>query len=283
MVCENIPAAAGTVTQVRESIQHFIKLAKSTGIAFMVVGHITKEGMIAGPKVLEHMVDAVLYFEGERSYPYRLLRTVKNRFGATDEVGVFDMTDKGLREVSNPSALFLSHRQKPVPGACIFAGLEGTRPLLVEIQALSTPSFLASPRRSVVGWDNHRLSMILAVLEARCQMSFSQKDVFLTVLGGLKISEPAADLCVAMALISCLKNKPLPEGLIAFGEIGLTGEISPVSYSDQRLKESLKLGFLKACMPLNSKVFSQESLSQMHIDRLTHVKELDLWFKSCLS
>ena len=267
-------SAPGTLSQVRECAQELVTFAKQKNIAVMMVGHITKEGMVAGPKTLEHMVDTVLYFEGERSHPYRLLRTIKNRFGPTDEIGVFDMTDQGLKEVLNPSALFLSHRTQEVPGACVFAGIEGTRPLLVEIQALTTPSFLASPRRAVVGWDHNRLSMILAVLEARCKINFSQKDVFLSVLGGLKITEPAADLCVALALLSCIKKRPLPAGAIAFGEIGLTGEIRPVGHADQRLKEANKLGFSQAFLPF----YQKELKTPLSLQTLDHIKKLSEFF-----
>lgn len=273
MIMKEAGPTAGTIGQIRECMHHLIALAKSTGIAIMVVGHITKDGMIAGPKVLEHMVDTVLYFEGDNNRPYRLLRTVKNRFGATHEVGVFDMTAQGLKEVSNPSLLFLSPRNQEIPGSCIFAGMEGTRPLLLEFQALSTASFLASPRRSVVGWDLSRLSMILAVLEARCQLAFSKKDVFLTVLGGMKVLEPAADLCVALALLSCLKRQPIPRHVVAFGEIGLTGEIYPTSFIEQRLREAEQLGFTHVIMPENASVSHNLQLIPMN-----HVKDLERWF-----
>lgn len=271
---KEMAAGAGSLSQIRECMSILITLAKSTGLAVMIVGHITKDGMIAGPKVLEHMVDTVLYFEGENNRPYRLLRTIKNRFGATHEVGVFDMTSQGLREVKNPSSLFISQRKQEVPGSCIFAGMEGTRPLLVEFQALSTTSFLASPRRSVVGWDSNRLSMILAVLEARCQMPFSKKDVFLTVLGGIKINEPAADLCVALSLLSCLKKRPLPQRSIAFGEIGLTGEIYPTSFAEHRMREAAQLGFERAFMPTSS--VSTQGLQHTSI---THVRDLAALFQ----
>ena len=276
MIIKEMGATAGTLGQIRECMSHLITLAKSTGLAIMIVGHITKEGMIAGPKLLEHMVDTVLYFEGENNRPYRLLRTIKNRFGATHEVGVFDMTSQGLKEVDNPSSLFISPRQNEIPGACVFAGMEGTRPLLVEFQALSTTSFLASPRRSVVGWDTNRLSMVLAVLEARCQIPFSKKDVFLTVLGGIKVNEPAADLCAALALLSCLKKKPLPRQAIAFGEIGLTGEIYPTCFGEHRLREAEQLGFGHVFMPDNPSLTTQGFASTP----LNHVKDLEFWFKS---
>jgi DNA repair protein RadA/Sms len=272
MVTREVGTTPGTLNQIRECMQQLITLAKSTGIAIVVVGHITKEGLIAGPKVLEHMVDVVLYFEGEANRPYRLLRTIKNRFGATHEVGVFDMTSGGLKEVKNPSILFLSKRHKEIPGSCIFAGMEGSRPLLMEFQALSTPSFLASPRRSVVGWDAGRLSMILAVLEARCQIPFSKKDVFLTVLGGLRVSEPAADLCVALALLSCLKKKAIPHEAVAFGEIGLTGEIYGAAFGEQRLKEAEQLGFKHVFMP---SIGYNGSITPV---TMNHVRDLLAWF-----
>jgi DNA repair protein RadA/Sms len=273
--CRDIQAAAGTVTQIRECVQHLITLAKSTGIGIMLVGHITKDGMIAGPKILEHMVDTVLYFEGDKAHPYRLIRTTKNRFGATSEVGVFDMTHEGLKEVKNPSALFLSHKQSNVPGSCVFAGMEGTRPLLVEFQALSVNSFLPSPRRAVVGWDPNRLAMILAVLEARCGLPFSKKDVFLTVIGGARITEPCADLCVALALLSCIKNKTLPLGAVALGEIGLTGEVRPVTQLELRLKEAAHLGFKEVF--LSPKDTHLNPLLNIH--SINHVKKLEEIFK----
>jgi DNA repair protein RadA/Sms len=214
-----------------------------------MVGHVTKEGQIAGPRVLEHMVDTVLYFEGERGHQFRILRAVKNRFGPTDEIGVFEMTDGGLREVANPSALFLGEREGRVSGSCVFAGMEGTRPILVEIQALVAPSSLASPRRAVVGWDSGRLAMITAVLDARCGLALGGLDIYLNVAGGLKISEPAADLAVAAALISSLADTPTPPETVVFGEIGLSGEVRPVGQRDSRLKEAAKLGFAQAFAP----------------------------------
>jgi DNA repair protein RadA/Sms len=265
---------AGTLGQIRECMHLLITFAKSTGIPVIIVGHITKEGMIAGPKMLEHMVDTVLYFEGEGHRPYRILRSIKNRFGATHEVGIFDMTEKGLQEVSNPSCLFTRSRQGEVSGACVFAGMEGSRPLFVEFQALAAPSFLMTPRRSVVGWDVNRLSMVLAILESRCQIPFSKKDVFLTVLGGIKVSEPAADLCVALSLLSCLKKRPLPHRAIAFGEMGLTGEIYSPSFGEHRLREAEQLGFTHVFMPGGSS--TERAFTPVF---LNHVKDLDLWFR----
>ena len=238
-----------TVAQVRASAHELLKVAKQRGICLLIVGHVTKEGMIAGPRVLEHMVDTVLYFEGERGHQFRILRAVKNRFGPTDEIGVFEMTDKGLMQVENPSALFLSERDGSMPGTAVFAGIEGTRPVLVEIQALVAPSTLGTPRRAVVGWDGGRLAMVLAVLEARCGVVIGMNDIYLNVAGGLRVNEPAADLAVAAALLSALTNEPVPEGAIIFGEIGLTGEIRGVSQTEARLKEAAKLGFTLAFLP----------------------------------
>lgn len=252
MFIDNIEAAPGTVSQVRAASHELIKVAKKRGITLFLVGHVTKDGQIAGPRVLEHMVDTVLYFEGERSHQFRILRAVKNRFGGTDEIGVFDMQEGGLMEVPNPSALFLSHRDTAISGACVFAGMEGTRPLLVEIQALVSPSYMSSPRRAVVGWDTNRLAMILAVLETRCGIRFSDKEVYLNVAGGIRISEPAADLAVAAALLSALYDAPLPDHSVMFGEIGLSGEVRTVSRIEARLKESEKLGFTTAYTPQNN-------------------------------
>lgn len=248
-----IESAPGTVSQVRASAQDLIHYAKSADTSLVLVGHVTKEGQIAGPRVLEHMVDTVIYFEGDRGHHFRILRAVKNRFGPTDEIGVFEMQGAGLVEVANPSALFLEAREENVPGSVVFAGLEGTRPLLVEIQALAAPSSLATPRRAVVGWDSNRLSMVLAVLEARCGLSFAGRDVFLNIAGGLKINEPAADLAVAAALISSISNQPLAPNSVTFGEISLSGAIRPVSQTGLRLKEAAKLGFHTAntALPAN--------------------------------
>jgi DNA repair protein RadA/Sms len=252
MFVDSLDSAPGTVAQVRASTHELIRAAKKRGFSLILVGHVTKDGQIAGPRVLEHMVDTVLYFEGDRGQYYRILRSVKNRFGATDEIGVFAMSDSGLEEVKNPSALFLHAREHPVSGAAVFAGMEGTRPLLIEIQALVSPSTMSTPRRATVGYDNARLSMILAVLETRAGMRFADKEVFLNVAGGLKITEPAADVAVAMALLSALLDKPLPNSLVGFGEIGLTGEIRSVSRTDTRLKEAAALGFARAIIPASS-------------------------------
>lgn len=249
MYVDAIDSAPGTVSQVRASAQELIRVAKRRGIVLLLVGHVTKEGTIAGPRVLEHMVDTVLYFEGERGHQFRILRGVKNRFGPTDEIGVFEMTETGLAEVTNPSALFLGDRQDNISGACVFAGMEGTRPLLVEIQALVAPSPYGTPRRAVIGWDSGRLAMVTAVLEARCGVVLAGSDVFLNVAGGLKVSEPAADLAVAAALLSSLTGTPVPANSVVFGEIGLSAEIRAVTHAEARLKEAAKLGFDRAILP----------------------------------
>jgi DNA repair protein RadA/Sms len=243
-----IESAPGTVTQVRGAAQALIRFAKRSGAAIFLVGHVTKDGQIAGPRVVEHMVDAVLSFEGDAAQ-FRILRAVKNRFGPTDEIGVFEMTGLGLREVANPSELFLSARDFGVPGTAVFAGIEGTRPLLVEIQALVAPSTFGTPRRAVVGWDPSRLSVVLAVLEAHCGVRLGAHDVYLNVAGGLRIQEPAADLAAAAALVSSLANASLPADGVYFGEISLSGAVRPVPQSAARLKEAAKLGFTRATVP----------------------------------
>jgi DNA repair protein RadA/Sms len=237
------------VTQVRGSAQALIRFAKRSGAAVILVGHVTKDGQIAGPRVVEHMVDAVLSFEGEGAHQFRILRAVKNRFGPTDEIGVFEMTGSGLHEVANPSELFLSERDLGSPGTAVFAGIEGTRPLLVEIQALVAPTSLGTPRRAVVGWDSSRLAMVLAVLEAHCGVRLSGHDVYLNVAGGLRIQEPAADLAAAAALVSSLANAPLPPDAVYFGEVSLSGAVRPVPQAAARLKEAAKLGFARAVIP----------------------------------
>ncbi len=252
MYVDTLESAPGTVGQVRASAAELIRVAKRQGLCLLLVGHVTKDGAIAGPRVLEHMVDAVLYFEGERGHQFRILRGVKNRFGATDEIGVFEMTDGGLIEVENPSELFLAERSGEISGAAVFAGIEGTRPVLVEVQALVAPSPLGTPRRAVVGWDSARLSMVLAVLEARCGVTIGPNDVYLNVAGGLRISEPAADLAVAAALVSSLSGTPVPADTVVFGEIGLSGEVRGVSQTEARLKEAAKLGFGRAIVPARS-------------------------------
>lgn len=246
---DQLAAAPGTVAQVRACAQELVRFAKKRGTAVILVGHVTKDGQIAGPRVVEHMVDAVLYFEGERSHQFRILRAVKNRFGPTDEIGVFEMGDKGLGEVANPSALFLDGRGNATPGTAVFAGMEGTRPVLTEIQALVAPAAFGTPRRAVVGWDSGRLAMVLAVLEARCGIGFGGKDVYLNVAGGLKINEPAADLAVAAALVSSAFDVALPAESVVFGEIALSGDVRAVGRAEARLKEAAKLGFSRAIAP----------------------------------
>ena len=249
MWTDTLDSAPGTVAQVRASAQELVRFAKKSNTAVILVGHVTKEGQIAGPRVVEHMVDAVIYFEGERGHQFRILRAVKNRFGPANEIGVFEMGEKGLAEVPNPSALFLGERDGGTSGSAVFAGIEGTRPVLVEIQALTAQSTLGTPRRAVVGWDSGRLSMVLAVLEARCGLSLAGQDVYLNVAGGLRINEPAADLAVAAALISSITGQPLPSDCVIFGEISLSGAVRPVSQMDARLKEAEKLGFSRAILP----------------------------------
>jgi len=247
-----VDSAPGTVTQVRAAAQAMIRYAKQSGATIILVGHVTKDGQIAGPRVVEHMVDAVLYFEGEGGHHFRILRAVKNRFGATDEIGVFEMTGSGLREVPNPSELFLGERNAKAPGAAVFAGMEGTRPVLVEIQALVAPSPLGTPRRAVIGWDGGRLAMVIAVLESHCGVKLGSNDIYLAVAGGLKIVEPAADLAVAAALVSSLAGIALPPDCVYFGEVSLSGAVRPVAHAVQRLKEAQKLGFSRAVLPAAS-------------------------------
>ncbi len=254
MWVDNVDSAPGSVSQVRACAHELVTFAKRRGTSVVLVGHVTKEGQIAGPRVVEHMVDTVIYFEGERGHQFRILRSVKNRFGPADEIGVFEMTGSGLSQVINPSALFLSERDKPASGSVVFAGIEGTRPLLVEFQALVAPAPPGSPRRTVVGWDGGRLSMILAVLEARCGIAFSGMDVYLNVAGGIRVGEPAADLAVAAALLSAREDRPLPPDMVVFGELSLSGALRPVSQTENRLKEAQKLGFNRAVVPGRSKL-----------------------------
>ncbi|MEW4447987.1 DNA repair protein RadA [Qipengyuania sp. JC766] len=244
MHSDTIEGAPGTVSQVRGCAFELIRYAKEHGCALVLVGHVTKDGSIAGPRVLEHMVDVVMSFEGERSHQYRILRAIKNRFGAVDEIGVFAMAGAGLEEVANPSLLFLSGRETPLAGSAVFPALEGTRPVLIEIQALIVRlQSGATPRRAVVGWDSGRLAMLLAVLESRCGLSFSTAEVYLNVAGGYRLSDPAADLAVAAALVSALADTPIKSGAVCFGEVSLAGEIRPVAHAGLRLRESAKLGF----------------------------------------
>ncbi|MDE2184577.1 MAG: DNA repair protein RadA [Alphaproteobacteria bacterium] len=248
-----LDAAPGTIAQVRTASFDLVRYAKATGAALILVGHVTKEGQIAGPKAVEHLVDAVLYFEGERGHHFRVLRAVKNRFGPTDEIGVFEMTGKGLEEVANPSALFLGDRNSASPGTAVFAGIEGTRPLLVEIQALVAEAGYGTPRRAVVGWDTGRLAMILAVLDARGGLGVSAHDVYLNVAGGLKVGEPAADLAAAASLVSSFAGIALPRDTVFFGEISLSGDVRPAAQAELRLKEAAKLGFSTAVVPKDTR------------------------------
>jgi DNA repair protein RadA/Sms len=246
---EALQSAPGSVGQVRESAARLVRFAKQTGTALFLVGHVTKEGTLAGPRVLEHMVDTVLYFEGDSGGPFRLIRAIKNRFGAVNELGVFAMTDKGLREVNNPSAIFLSRHAEQVPGSCILVTREGTRPLLVEVQALVDQSSLGNPRRVVLGLEAHRLSMLLAVLHRHGGIAMADQDVFLNVVGGVRVTEPAADLPVLLAVLSSFRDRPLPGDLAAFGEVGLSGEIRPVPSGQERLREAAKHGFKRIIVP----------------------------------
>jgi DNA repair protein RadA/Sms len=290
MYLDTLDSAPGTVSQVRGAAHELIRIAKRRGFVVVLVGHVTKEGVIAGPRALEHMVDTVLYFEGERGHRFRILRAVKNRFGPTDEIGVFEMSDSGLVEVPNPSALFLGGRQgdaggrdqddgvisdaAPVSGSAVFAGIEGTRPVLVEIQALVAPAVLGIPRRAVVGWDGTRLAMITAVLDARCGLSVGANDLYLNVAGGLRIAEPAADLAVAAALLSALGETPVPSDTVVFGEIALSGEVRPVGHSEARLKEAAKLGFLEAWMPSRGGRLQRETAPGLTMVRIGHLGDL---------
>ncbi len=267
-----LESAPGTVSQVRACAQGLVRYAKRSGATVVLVGHVTKEGQIAGPKVVEHMVDTVLYFEGDAAHRFRILRAVKNRYGPTDEIGVFEMRGDGLREVANPSELFLGDRDTDNPGAAVFAGVEGTRPVLVEIQALVAPSPLGTPRRAVVGWDSNRLAMLLAVLDTRCGLSLGAHDVYLNVAGGLRISEPAADLAVAAALVSSFSGIALGPACIYFGEVSLSGAIRPVGHMAGRLKEAEKLGFSAATVP--ARLDLETEGTALKLDRIGHLEEL---------
>jgi DNA repair protein RadA/Sms len=284
MYIEDLASAPGTVSQVRASAGELTMLAKRKNIILIIVSHVTKDGQIAGPKVLEHLVDTVLYFEGERGHQFRILRSIKNRFGAANEIGVFEMSEMGLSEVSNPSELFLSSRSENISGAAVFAGMEGTRPILVEVQALIAPSFMPTPRRAVVGWDLNRLSMIIAVLNARFGLNLGDKEVYLNVAGGLRINEPGADLAVAAALISAARDIPLPDNCAVMGELGLSGEVRMVSGIDVRLKEAAKLGFENIIVPqgvekLKSWKSLKANLGNINIRTVSHIRDLARFFK----
>ncbi len=275
---EQLTSAPGSVAQVRECAAHLTRFAKSSGTAIVLVGHVTKEGALAGPRVLEHMVDTVLYFEGDTHSSYRLVRAIKNRFGAVNEIGVFAMTQQGLKGVSNPSAIFLSQHSEPVPGSCVLVTLEGTRPMLVEIQALVDGGG-PSPRRLSVGLDRDRLAMLLAVLHRHAGIACADQDVFVNAVGGVRISEPAADLAVMLSITSSLRGKPLPKGFIAFGEVGLAGEVRPAPRGQERLKEAVKLGFStaiipKANAPKKSQMKDFEGLTIHAVERVEQAIEL---------
>ncbi len=272
-----IEAAPGTVSQLKAGCEALVRFAKQKGSCVLLVGHVTKDGQIAGPKVVEHLVDAVLYFEGDRGHQFRILRAVKNRFGATDEIGVFEMSDGGLKEVTNPSRLFMGASERPAPGTAVFAGVEGTRPLLVEIQALVAPSPLGTPRRTTVGWDSNRLAMILAVLEARAGISLSQHDVYLNVAGGLKLKETAADLAVAAAILGSMSDTIIPTGTVLFGEVALSGAIRPVGQTETRLKEAQKLGLTDAVIAASGETKPPKG---METKALENVADLVAWVAS---
>lgn len=260
-----ISSTAGSVTQIREASIRFMNMAKKTGIPMFLVGHVTKDGAIAGPRIMEHMVDTVLYFEGDRNHVFRILRAVKNRFGSTNEIGVFEMKDKGLEEVPNPSAVFLAERSVNAPGAVVSASMEGTRPILIEIQGLVANSSFGAPRRTVLGLDHNRVALIAAVMEKRVGINLSGFDIFMNVAGGVKVTEPAADLGIAVALMSSFLDRPVPEGFAVIGEIGLTGEIRAVSHVEQRVKEAVKMGFVKTIVPENScKQLSSIKIGAIH-------------------
>jgi DNA repair protein RadA/Sms len=267
LYCNEISSAPGTVSQIRTTSHHLISHCKQNNISLFLVGHVTKDGQLAGPKVLEHMVDTVLYFEGDENYHFRILRAMKNRFGPVNEIGVFEMTNDGLVEVTNPSALFLSSRTKDISGSSIFAAIQGSRPLLVEIQALISPTTIPMPRRVVVGWDANRLAMLLAVLSVRYSLNLSMFDVYLSIVGGFKITEPAADLAVAAAIISAAKNHIISQDVVFFGEIGLSGEVRKVSSITSRINEAMKLGF-------NSVICNHEDAKQnvIKVDHIAHLK-----------
>jgi DNA repair protein RadA/Sms len=272
---ENLQSAPGSVAQVRECAAQLTRHAKRTGTALFIVGHVTKEGAIAGPRVLEHIVDTVLYFEGDPHSAFRLVRAAKNRFGAVNELGVFAMTEKGLRGVANPSALFLSQHPRAVPGSCVLATLEGTRPLLVEIQALVDPAHTPNARRLSVGLEANRLAMLLAVLHRHAGVAMWEQDVFVNAVGGVRIGEPAADLAVCLATVSSLTDRPIPAKVLAFGEIGLAGEVRPASRGQERLREAAKLGFEKAIVPKanqpKAKIPGLETIAVERIDQAVRV------------
>jgi DNA repair protein RadA/Sms len=269
----DVSSTPGSVTQIREASMHFMKLAKSTGIAIFLVGHVTKGGAIAGPRIMEHMVDTVLYFEGDKSHVFRILRAVKNRFGSTNEIGVFEMNEKGLTQVPNPSAVFLSERSTLAPGSVVTSCMEGTRPILVEIQGLVSSSSFGTPRRTVLGLDSHRVALIIAVMEKRLGMNLSSLDIFMNVTGGVKIVEPSADLAIAAALASSFLDKPVDKQTTLIGEIGLTGEIRAVGHAQARIKEAAKMGFTKCLVPRNN-IKQLSRIKNMTIESVSFLKSV---------
>ena len=274
MVYDEIGSSAGSVSQVRECTNIFMHTAKGLGVPIFIVGHVNKEGEIAGPKLLEHIVDTVLYFEGEKNYSYRILRSAKNRFGSTNEIGVFEMTGLGLKEVKNPSLMMISGRQKNTSGTCVACVMEGTRPILTEVQGLVCTTGFGTPRRMSTGFDYNRMSMLIAVLEKRCGYFFYNVDAYVNVVGGLKLDEPAADLTVALSLVSSLKNKPVPDNILAFGEVGLAGEIRAVSHCEQRANEAYRLGFEKCLIPFhNYKALPEELKSNIEIIPVRSIRD----------
>jgi len=275
MFTEILQSAPGSVAQVRESAAHLVRYAKQTGTALFLVGHVTKEGTLAGPRVLEHMVDTVLYFEGDTGSQFRIIRAIKNRFGAVNEIGVFAMTEAGLREVGNPSSMFLSRQGDDVPGSIVLATQEGTRPLLVEVQALVDQSHLSNPRRVCVGLDQNRLAMLLAVLHRHAGVATYDQDVFVNVVGGVRITETAADLAILVATLSSLRNRPLGKDLVAFGEVGLAGEVRPVQRGQERIREAAKLGFKRVLIPVaNMPKKSSDEIELLPVRRLGEALEM---------
>lgn len=284
MFLEDLSSAPGTVSQVRAAAGELTIFAKKNNITLLIVSHVTKDGQIAGPKVLEHMVDTVVYFEGEKDLHFRILRAIKNRFGAAGEIGVFEMNDIGLSEVSNPSELFLASYDRDTSGTAVFAGVEGSRPILVEVQALISPSYMPSPRRAVVGWDSNRLAMVIAILSNRFGLNLFDKEVYLNIVGGIEINETAADLAIACALISAARDIALPSSTIVIGEIGLTGEIRMINNLEGRLKEAVKLGFKNCIIPKaneKNKNFPalKKTLGELNFKTVSHIRELAQFFK----
>ena len=273
MYTELFQSAPGSISQIRESTAQLVNYAKKTGIILFLIGHVTKEGSLAGPRILEHMVDTVLYFESDTDSRYRIIRAFKNRFGAVNEIGIFAMTDRGLRPINNPSAIFLSRSKTPIPGSIVMATWEGSRPMLIEIQALVTESHLANPRRVVLGFDPNRLALMLAVLYRHGGIVTYNQDVFINVVGGVRVTETGIDLPVLLAVMSSLKNQPLSREMIVFGEVGLSGEIRPVQSGQERIKEAYKLGFTKAIIPVNNAPAKSNTFEKMEITPVNHIKE----------